>query len=226
MFAVIFEVRPKNGQFERYLELARHLRSELEKIDGFIENERFGSKLDAGRVLSLSIWRDEKALIRWRTHGMHHEVQLKGRFEVFDDYHLRVGEIVSDSSVPDDQSLPQLRFDETEAGAAKAVIICEVSQATGVAGTWQNLAASLGFPESGTIDQEVFESIYTPGKLLLLSSWKDAASAEHWTPPKPALEQLRFRRVRIIRDYGKFDRTEAPQYFPAADTVARLGSRD
>jgi hypothetical protein len=38
-------------------------------------------------VLSLSTWRDEKALIRWRTLGVHHEVQEKGRFEVFEDYH-------------------------------------------------------------------------------------------------------------------------------------------
>lgn len=217
MFAVIFEVRPRNGQFERYLDLARYLRSELEKIDGFVENERFASTLDASRVLSLSIWRDEKALIRWRTHGMHHEVQLKGHLEVFEDYHLRVGEIVADSLLPDGQLPPQQRFDETDIGNAKAVTICEVPPAVGAAATWQSLAAYFGLPVSGVrgfIEQEVFESIYNPGKLLLLGSWKDATSAEQWMPTKPALEQLRLRRVRIIRDYGKADRREAPQYFP------------
>ena len=67
MFAVIFEVEPKQERWTDYLDLAGMLRPELEKIDGFIDNERFTSLLDRGRVLSLSTWRDEKALIRWRT---------------------------------------------------------------------------------------------------------------------------------------------------------------
>jgi heme-degrading monooxygenase HmoA len=70
------------------------LKPKLEAIDGFIDNERFASMKTKGRVLSLSIWRDEKAVVRWRTHGEHHDVQEKGRFEVFEDYHLRrVGEV-------------------------------------------------------------------------------------------------------------------------------------
>src|ERR1700733_8107305 len=99
MFAVIFEVQPKPDRFDEYLELAKFLKPELEKIGGFIDNERFGSKRTEGRLLSLSIWRDEKAVIRWRTLGVHHEVQEKGRFEVFEDYHLRVGEITLDSQI-------------------------------------------------------------------------------------------------------------------------------
>ena len=67
MFAVVFEVQPKQERWNDYLDLAGMLRPELEKIDGFIDNERFTSLRDRGRVLSLSIWRDEKAVIRWRT---------------------------------------------------------------------------------------------------------------------------------------------------------------
>jgi heme-degrading monooxygenase HmoA len=40
-----------------------------ERIDGIIDNIRYRSLTREGRILSLSIWRDEKALIRWRTHG-------------------------------------------------------------------------------------------------------------------------------------------------------------
>ncbi|MGZ3322939.1 MAG: antibiotic biosynthesis monooxygenase family protein [Xanthobacteraceae bacterium] len=69
------------------------MKPKLEAIDRFIDNERFASMKTKGRVLSLSIWRDEKAVVRWRTHGEHHDVQEKGRFEVFEDYHLRVGEV-------------------------------------------------------------------------------------------------------------------------------------
>src|SRR5262249_57614045 len=93
MFAVIFEVQPKADKFDDYLDLAKFLKPKLEAIEGFIDNERFESKRSKGRVLSLSTWADEKAVIRWRTQGEHHGVQEKGRFEVFEDYHLRAARL-------------------------------------------------------------------------------------------------------------------------------------
>src|SRR5882762_2531058 len=122
MFAVIFEVQPKPDRWDQYLGLAQALRPELERIEGFIENERYRSRRTEGRILSLSVWADEKAVIRWRTHAMHHGVQEKGRFEVFQDYHLRVGEIFDDSKTP---AAKQQRFDETEIGEAKVVSLTE-----------------------------------------------------------------------------------------------------
>src|SRR5579884_3201066 len=97
MFAVIFEVIPKPERRDDYLHEAGRLRPELEKIDGFIANERYASLERAGWVLSLSIWRNEKAVIRWRTQARHHRTQEKGRFEIFADYRLRVGEITADT---------------------------------------------------------------------------------------------------------------------------------
>ena len=117
MFAVIFEVNPKPEQWEAYLGYAKLLRPELEQIDGFIDNERFSSLRREGWLLSLSIWRDEKAVIRWRTRARHHEVQQKGRSEVFGDYHLRVGEIIADNRLPAGQVLREQRFDETAAAS-------------------------------------------------------------------------------------------------------------
>jgi heme-degrading monooxygenase HmoA len=217
MFAVIFEVQPKKARWDDYLDLAKFLKPALEKIDGFIDNERFGSKRAEGRVLSLSIWRDEKALIRWRTLGKHHEIQEKGRFEIFEDYHLRVGEITADTKPAQGLKPPEQRLDETETGDAKLVTIAELMPAAGGKPAASDLAAALGLPETGSdglVDRELFESIYNPGKLLLLASWKDAAAADRWKPGKVAAGELRVRRVRIIRDYGMFDRAEAPQYYP------------
>jgi heme-degrading monooxygenase HmoA len=217
MFAVIFEVQPKAGLLDEYLNLAEFLKPELEKIDGFIDNERFASRRTEGRLLSLSTWRDKKAFIRWRTLGVHHEVQQKGRFEVFEDYHLRVGEITADTQIPKGQTLREQRLDETETGAAKSVTISEVSPTAGDKPVGADPAAELGLPSAGTdgvIDREAFESIYNPGKLLLLVSWKDAAAAERWKPKAIASGEVRHRRVRIIRDYGMADRREAPQYYP------------
>ena len=77
MFAVIFEVQPKKERWKDYLDLAKQLRPKLEAIDGFIANERFDSTTIKGRVLALSTWRDEKAVVRWRTHGEHHPFRRK-----------------------------------------------------------------------------------------------------------------------------------------------------
>ena len=203
MFAVIFEVVPKQERWDDYLELAKFLRPEIERIDGFIDNERFASRRTKGRVLSLSTWRDEKAVIRWRTLAVHHKVQEKGRFEVFEDYRLRVGEFTADSHLPAGQTLRQQRLDETEVGEARAVTISEFPPAGG--------DPAISADTSGLIDAELYESIYNPGKLLLLGSWRDAASAGAWTPRQ---DGVRHRQVRVIRDYGMFDRREAPQYYP------------
>lgn len=40
MFAVIFEIRPKKGKFDQYLELAKYLRGHLEKVDGLLHRQR------------------------------------------------------------------------------------------------------------------------------------------------------------------------------------------
>ena len=49
MIAVIFEVWPKAGHRQQYLDLAAELRPLLEGIDGFISIERFESLSEPGR---------------------------------------------------------------------------------------------------------------------------------------------------------------------------------
>ena len=67
MFSVIFEVLPNEGRKDEYLELAENLKPILETIDGFVDVERYESKLRPGWILSQSTWRDEKSMVRWRT---------------------------------------------------------------------------------------------------------------------------------------------------------------
>lgn len=219
MFAVIFEVQPREGRTEDYLALAKQLKSKLEATDGFIDNERFKSKRDPRRMLSLSTWRDEKAVVRWRTHAEHHGVQERGRFDVFEDYHLRVGEITFDDAPPQGLAVRNDRMDETQAGEAKTLTITEVTLADGATLQAQPdvLPAHLRLDTAtgDLVSVEVFESIYHPGKLALLAAWHSAQAAERWIPSRPpAARAVRHRRIRVIRDYGMFDRREAPQYYP------------
>lgn len=99
MIAVIFEVWPAEGRMQEYLDLAAELRPELEKIDGFISVERFQSIYEPSKMLSLSFWRDEAAVARWRNHTRHRDAQVKGRASVFNDYRLRVANVVRDYGI-------------------------------------------------------------------------------------------------------------------------------
>src|SRR5689334_22070809 len=96
MFSEMFEVQPRPDQWDAYLDNATLLRPELEQVNGFVENVRYRSLIRERWILSLSDWRDEKAVVRWRTAAHHHEVQGKGRREILQDYHLRVGQVTAD----------------------------------------------------------------------------------------------------------------------------------
>jgi len=96
MIAVIFEVTPKADGKRVYLDMAAELRPQLEAMDGFISIERFQSLADPRKILSLSFWRDEEALKRWRTLPDHRQAQFSGRNATFEDYRLRVAEVLRD----------------------------------------------------------------------------------------------------------------------------------
>ncbi len=96
MVVVIFEVWPAPGRKGEYLDIAAHLKGELEAIDGFLSVERFQSLTDEGKILSLSFWRDEKAVQAWRNTADHRSAQARGRSGVFSDYRLRVASVVRD----------------------------------------------------------------------------------------------------------------------------------
>lgn len=101
MIAVIFEVTPAEGRWQEYLDLAAELRPELEMVDGFISVERFQSLTNPDKILSLSIWRDEEAVARWRNHAGHRRTQAKGRAGVFAGYRLRVAGVIRDYGMAD-----------------------------------------------------------------------------------------------------------------------------
>ena len=222
MFSVIFEVLPDKGKKDDYLGLAKHLKPILEGIDGFIDNERFESRSRPGWVLSHSTWRDEKSVIRLRTQAKHHEIQKKGRFEVFSDYHLRVGEITDDTHPPMGVPVREQRFDTTEVGTSKLCTIVELVPHEGTElpkgedEMLQAIRLDRGAP--GLNEVQVYDSIYTPGKVLVLGSWAEPEAAEAFRPGEvPGAQTIRRRAVRIIRDYGMFDRRETPQYYPDVD---------
>ena len=106
MIAVIFEVWPAEGRKDDYLGIAASLRDDLERIDGFILVERFQSLAEPKKLLSLSFWRDEVAVKKWRSHSSHRASQRQGRTGVFADYRLRVASVLRDYGMTDRAEAP------------------------------------------------------------------------------------------------------------------------
>lgn len=78
------------------MDIAQSLKSELEKINGFISIERFQSIYNPEKILSLSFWKNEEAIREWRNLEMHRNAQSKGREFIFKDYHLRIAQVIRD----------------------------------------------------------------------------------------------------------------------------------
>ena len=96
MIAVIFEVEPRAGQRDAYLDAATRLKPLLAQVDGFVSIERFESLAQPGKLLSLSFWRDEEAVRQWRNLEPHRRTQAAGRDAIFADYRLRVAQVLRD----------------------------------------------------------------------------------------------------------------------------------
>ncbi|MGU3575107.1 antibiotic biosynthesis monooxygenase family protein [Brucellaceae bacterium C25G] len=106
MIAVIFEASVSEEKQTEYLDLAAELRPRLSEIEGFISIERFQSLTIPGKVLSLSFWRDEEAVSKWRNLPEHRKVQSAGRDHVFTDYRLRIANITRDYGMENRHEAP------------------------------------------------------------------------------------------------------------------------
>jgi len=224
MFSAMLEVNPIPEQFDAYLGMAKMLRPELEKIDGFIDNNRYASLTRDGWLLSLSSWRDEKSLIRWRVESKHFKVQQAARDRVFSDYRLRIGQTVADTRIPAGHALTEQRLDETETGVGKAVTLIDAQRApewvkeAGAEAVAKSLNVDLS--ASSLIAWDVFDALMAPGDVIAVLTWRDLAAAQAFEKSVTLPEGARLRHIRVIREYGMYDRREAPQYFADAQREA------
>ena len=106
MIAVISEVWPHDDRRDDYNALSIELRPHLEAIDGFISSERFESCSKPGKFLSLSLWRDEEALGRWRNLAEHRTIMAKGRDGILRAYRIRATRVLWDYSLNERDNAP------------------------------------------------------------------------------------------------------------------------
>lgn len=215
MLALVFEVTPKPDGYQRYLDIAASLRPALDKHEGLLFIDRYRSLSKPGTILSHSLWRDEASMAAWRTFESHHHAQVAGREHVFEDYRLRIADVVF-ARMPNASdwrtSRPSSYYEPGTRSPRHLVIV-----------------SSRGAPCDGEASDR-FESLNRPNEFLTLYDAGDLGTAtsllESLTKPMPgaaALETTSVRLCEIERDYGMFDRREAPQYYPVVSKASAAG---
>lgn len=107
VIAVIFEVEIAEGRKQDYLDIATDLKPLLEQVDGFLSVERFQCLINPEKLLSLSFFKDEKAVEAWRNLPRHRVGQAKGRDGIFAGYRLRVAGVIRDYGMDDREQAPE-----------------------------------------------------------------------------------------------------------------------
>ena len=106
MIAIIFEVFPKSRKKDEYLRFASEMRSLVDQIEGFISVERFQSITYPNKLLSISLFENEAAVDEWRNLSTHRKMQSKGRKELFEDYDIKVVQVLRNYSMLDRKEAP------------------------------------------------------------------------------------------------------------------------
>ena len=201
MIALLFEVCPRPGQMQRYLDMAVSLRPHLEQCGGCEFIDRFRDLDREGWLLSYQIWRDAASMDRWRGHADHHGAQAIGREQVFSDYRIRVASVVRATN----RGQPVWRLPR----------LATTNDPAGKSSRWVVIVDSTASPDTpnGTPSAR-FESLYRPGKFAQLataSNIDEAIAMADRSTSDDAVESIRV--CEVERDYSMVERAEAPQHF-------------
>jgi heme-degrading monooxygenase HmoA len=203
MIALFFEVQIKEGQITRYLDLAASLKPSLEAMGGCLFIDRFKSLSRKNLLLSYQIWQDEASMIAWRVDPKHHTVQETGREKVFDDYRIRISQVLHEERPDKSLWRPERLSPYNDPQRRPPTFV--------VASESRNRELSVETPWK----RDAFESVYRPG---IFAHLVDVPSPDHGIALGRSLfadsTTEYFRVLEVMRDYGMFNRGEAPQYYP------------
>lgn len=202
MQVLLFEMEPREGHEGHYFKHVEKLRPLLADHDGLLFIDRFKSLSRPNIILSHSLWKDEAALTKWRTDGTHHQSQSAGRYQHFADYRIRISHALEAHNHDQAPTLwshdGSYRLNDT---SNKKLLV---------------VTASKGQPYKGS--GEAFASVNTEGNYLTIETATATKRAEELTQmAKQDSSVTRVIMCSVSRDYGMFDRTEAPQYFKPVD---------
>lgn len=192
MHLLLFEVTPFPERRNEYLDIAARLKAELERVGGCQHIERFRNLAHPEKLLSFQLWTDEAAIVAWRMNAAHQDVQIHGRDKVFEDYRLRVAEIAP----PDGDARQQ-----ADAASRGRLVLVMQSGSSFLPPAQRDGLKAQSFASLYRADQYLHVVEAMPTQLDRLETLRMADPAHHHL-------------ARVTRDYGMFERGEAPQQRP------------
>lgn len=203
MISQFFEVQIKEGQINRYLDLAASLKPSLEAMGGCLFIDRFKSLSRKNLLLSYQIWRDEGSMTAWRVDAKHHAVQETGRERVFADYRIRIAQVLQEERPGKAAWRPERLspYNDPKRRPPTFVVASE--------------SRNRDLPVETNWTHDVFESVYRPGIFAHLVDVPSPDAGAGFGRQLFADSTTEYFRVfEVMRDYGMFNRAEAPQYYP------------
>ena len=200
MIGLFFELTPRPDHEQAYFDIAAGLRPELEKNPGLMFIDRFKSLVRPRIVLSHSHWRDEASLAGWRTHAKHHVAQVAGRQQHFEDYRLRIAQLVCEW-LPETGNQRQLETTNSYNDPA-------LQQERFI------IASTAKTPVETGAESDVLASVTRESEYIILAparSLPDGLQAVKQLSLTGAMTSVRL--YLVSRDYGMYEREEAPQYY-------------
>lgn len=189
MHALFFEVRPKPGHLVHYFDHVARLRPVLARHRGLKFLDRYSALGDSDLLLSHQLWESEDAIVKWRRDATHRRSQSAGRQVHFADYRIRVGVRV---------------LHWTSAGEDAPTIEATAPNTSHVVALYSSEMVMVpGFSS--------FESVNTAGKFIAVATADDHTAARALLDQNlggSGLDEAAIYSIR--RDYGQFDRTQAP----------------
>jgi heme-degrading monooxygenase HmoA len=206
MIGLFFEVQTKQGHRDQYLELAASLRPALDAMGGCLFIDRFQSLSNDNLLLSYQIWRDEGALTAWRVHAYHHKVQEIGREKVFSDYRIRIAQVIHEARPQQPVWQPERRTPYNDpARRAPTYVLASESKSDRI-------------PVATEWPHQAFASVYRDGQFAHLFDVPDPQAGIAFGDRLFADSTTEYVRIfEVMRDYGMYARTEAPQYYPPVE---------
>lgn len=190
MHAVFFEMRAHAGHMQHYFDHVARLRPVLARHAGLAFLDRYGALGDSGLLLSHQLWESEEAIAAWRRDATHRTSQAAGRHEHFADYRIRVGERVV-----------HWRADAPDAAVGGAA-----------GGGGPHVLALYGRKAVDAPGFAAFESVNHQGQFIALATADGFDAARAMLAEQigaPGLDAAAA--YSIHRDYGQFDRAQAPR---------------
>ncbi|KAI4210633.1 MAG: hypothetical protein LQ351_006512 [Letrouitia transgressa] len=229
MFFVVFELNLPASRTPVSMEYYAKLQSILQTQAGFISEVPYASPHREGRQVLVAKFVDEASVRAWRLQHDHLIIQYHARREVFDDYRLRVG-----PSTSLDREEGEVSEGAEHVTRKKGHIIClyerpilaaeDTADPSSIPSNVVDLVdreaqkdPSLKDVIASLVDTTVYQSEKT---MLWISGWVDKDAAVGFGHLVSRTQGDSIQLVRVERDYGKYDRNEAPEGADAAQAAS------